>query len=135
MAARDNLSSQFWGPGGKMFHISPMENREGIEKEGLKANTPPPNPLGKSFKSETPGVFVAAQPYSFDNNMDVYVVDTSNLPAIKDDAFAIDRAADARFVPGSIPPDRVTRLKGKDYKKAQDAVRNRNVYPWDNPFA
>lgn len=134
MAARDNLSSQFWGPGGKMFHISPVENREGIKKEGLRANIPPPHGLGKNFESNTPGVFVSGQPYGFNDNMDVYVVDTSNLPAIPDTAFPIDRAANARFIPGSIPSDRIQRLEGEDYKKAQKAART-NSYPWDNPFA
>lgn len=118
-----------------MFHISPAKNREGIESEGLRGFMPPRNPLGKSFESNVPGVFVAAQPYGFEDDMDVYIVDTSNLPAIKDDAFAIDRAANARFIPGSIPPNRLTRLEGEDYKKVQNAVGGyRSAYPWDNPL-
>lgn len=133
MAARDNLSSQFWGPGGNMFHISPVENRESIESQGLVGKLPPLQNKPKPFKSEAPGVFVADEPTRTDEAVDVYVVDTANLPAIVDDALAMDKALNSRFIPGSIPPSRIQRLQGEPRQQIHKA--SRESFPWKNPLA
>ena len=135
MAARDSLGGQFWGPGGMMFHISPVENRAGIEKEGLRA-TPP-----VGFRDEqkvdvgAPGVYVSEMPLRFNEDFDVYAVDTQNLPAVRDDKNAVDRVYGSRFVPGSIPPDRVQRITDEGRKKVidwQTTGLNRDQHPFQD---
>lgn len=126
------LGPQFWGLGGKMFHISPSSNRESIANTGLEARDAPVFPT-KGQLTELPGVYVSNRPHPFGDDMDVYEVDTSNLPAIEDDLFAIDRGVGAHFVPGAIPPDRIRRLEGNDRRKV-DMWANKDRANLTNPF-
>lgn len=124
MAAKDSLSSQFFGPGGMGFHISEQKNREGILKKGLVGNVPEPSGFKKYFQSNVPGVFVSDLPMNTAKDIDIYTVDTSNLPHITDDVTPFDRAAGSRFIPGSIPRERVRLLEGEEREKARRAFRS-----------
>ena len=126
MSSFRNLSTQFWGPNGLMFHISPVENRESIAKQGLLAKPP----FSKSPLTGR-GVYVSEEPLPFKrSDMDLYAVDTSHLPSIPDANFAIDRHRGARWLPGSIPTARLSRLEGDDF----DRVYAMNNMHWKNPF-
>jgi hypothetical protein len=133
MAAKDSLGGQFWGPGGMMFHISPVENRAGIEKEGLRAKPPVGFMDEQKVDVNAPGVFVSEEPLRFNDDFDVYAVDTQNLPSVIDDKNGIDRFHGSRFVPGSIPPNRVQRITGEDRDKVVK-WRASGGHRHENPF-
>lgn len=114
-----------------MFHISSSDNRESIARTGLEARPAPVFPKGQLTQQK--GVFVSSRPHLFGEDMDVYEVDTSNLPAIEDDLFAMDKGVGAHFVPGSIPSDRIRRLEGDDRRKV-DIWTNQDRANLTNPL-
>lgn len=125
------LGPQFWGIGGKMFHISPSVNRESIARTGLEAR--PASVLGKGQLTQAKGVYVSRRPHLFGDDTDVYEVDTSHLPSIRDDMLAMDDVLGSHFVVGSIPPHRIRRLEGGDLKKV-DIWTNQDRFNETNPL-
>jgi len=138
MAARDSLGGQFWGPGGKMFHVSGVENRESIETEGLRAGLSVALGVNEPALPGARGVYVSEEPLLLAGSQhspdyDVYAVDTQNLPSVPDESSAIDRAHRSRFIPGSIPPERVQRITG-EAREQVNAWRTRGGRPDEHPF-
>ena len=128
MAASDNVSNdQFWGPGGMMFHISPSANRESIRKKGLLGYTAP-----KEYNlGDKPGVFVSDEPHPFDENFDVYGVNTSGLESTPDTHWKRDLVRKSHFVAGSISPERVHLIEGEKRKLVESRT---NQFVYKHPF-
>ena len=114
-----------------MFHISPSVNRDSIASTGLEARPAPT--LGKGQLTQARGVFVSKRPHLFDEGTDVYEVDTSHLPAIRDDMLTMDDALGSHFVVGSIPPNRIRRLEGRD-RRVVDIWTNKDRFNETNPL-
>lgn len=138
MAAKDSLGGQFWGPGGKMFHVSSVENRQGIETEGLRPGPAVALGANQPVDVKAHGVYVSEEPLLLAGSQhspdyDVYAVDTQNLPSMPDESSAIDRAHRSRFIPGSIPPERIQRITG-EAREQVNAWRTRGGRPDEHPF-
>lgn len=121
-----------------MFHVSGVENRQSIETEGLRAGPAVALGANKPVQSDAPGVYVSEEPFLISSSrnygdFDVYAVDTQNLPSMSDESSAIDRAIRSRFIPGSIPPERVQRITGESREKIND-WKIRGGHPDEHPF-
>ena len=114
-----------------MFHIAESSSRDYIDEHGLTPNKRESGSNKPTFgEFARTGVYVSEEPHAV-KGVDVYAVDTSHLPALIDDKTAMDRAKRSRFIPGSVPKERVRRLNDTEINTLYESS---NMARWKNPL-
>lgn len=108
--SRDHLNNRQF-----MYHYSRPEHREGIEREGLKANSPF-DPEVHYDESDAPhGVYMtdwqSAREHG-EHGYDVWRVRAKGLPLHPDPDDQGDSGEASHYHPGDIPRERVSRVQG-----------------------
>lgn len=119
-ARKKAFSSNHFGPGGLMFHISPKRNRNLIEQQGLRR--------GKDGR-----VNLSEQPLKFGDEDDVWIVETRDMPLEPDTASAMDRGVNSHFLSDDDVSKRRVRLAtDEERQQIADALSEPT---WVNPLA